>query len=145
MTPRRFFYPRVVIEFYNTMTSRREPHHTALHFSINSWPRLLKASDIAATFNLSVVLANSAEYRQWHHPYPRGWSIFIPGTLPLDQLCSVGSYCRICFLLVTFCDLIFSRFSIPFRGEEPSWRPYFASRRATVQFNGAYYDFLVPF
>ena len=71
MTPRRFFYPRVVIEFYNTMTSRREPHPTALHFSINSWPRLLKASDIAATFNLSVVLANSAEYRQWPHPYPR--------------------------------------------------------------------------
>ena len=71
MTPRRLFYPRVVIEFYHTMTSRCEPHPTALHFSINGRPGLLKASNIAATFNFQVVLANSAEYRQWTHPYPR--------------------------------------------------------------------------
>ena len=71
MTPRRFFYPRVVIEFYHTMTSRREPHPTALHFSIDGRPGILKASDIATTFNLSVVLANSAESRQWPHPYPK--------------------------------------------------------------------------
>ena len=64
MTPHRFVYPRVVIEFYHTMTSRHEPHPTALHFSIDGWLGILKASDIAATFNLSVVLANSTEYRQ---------------------------------------------------------------------------------
>ena len=70
MTPRRLFYPRVVIEFYHTMTSRREPHPTALHFSIDGRPGILRVSDIAATFNLPVVLANSAKYRQWPHPYP---------------------------------------------------------------------------
>ena len=70
LTPRRFFYPRVVIEFYHTMTSRREPRPTGLHFSIDGRPGILRASDIAATFNLPVVLANSAEYRQWSHPYP---------------------------------------------------------------------------
>ena len=71
MTPRQFFYPRVVIEFYHTMKSKREPHPTALHFSIDGRPGILKALDITATFNFSVVLANSAEYRQWPHPYPR--------------------------------------------------------------------------
>ena len=71
MTPRRFFYPQVVIEFYHTMTSRRKPHPTALHLSINGRPGILRASDIAATFNLPVVLANSTEYRQCPHPYPR--------------------------------------------------------------------------
>ena len=71
MTPCRFFYPRVVIEFYHTMTSRCEPHPIALHFSIDDRHRILRASDIAATFNLLVVLANSVEYRQWPHPYPR--------------------------------------------------------------------------
>ena len=71
MTPRRFFYPRVVIEFNHMMTSKREPHPTALHFSIDGRSGILKASDIAATFNLPVVLGNSAEYRQWPHPYPR--------------------------------------------------------------------------
>ena len=71
MTPLQFFYPLVVIEFYHTMTSRREPHPTALHFSIDGRPRILKALDIATTFNLQVVLANLASYRQWPHPLPR--------------------------------------------------------------------------
>ena len=71
MTPRRFFYPQVVIEFYHMMTSRREPHPTALHFSIDGWLGILRASDIGATFNLTVVLDNSVEYRQWPHPYLR--------------------------------------------------------------------------
>ena len=71
MTPRRFFYPRVVIEFYHTMTSRCESNLNALHFSIDDQPGILRASDIAATFNLSVVLANSAAYRQWPHPSTR--------------------------------------------------------------------------
>ena len=34
MTPRWFFYPREVIEFYNTMTSRREPNPTTIYFTI---------------------------------------------------------------------------------------------------------------
>ena len=68
MTPRQFFYPRVVIEFFHTMTSRREPNQTALHFSINGRPGILRASDITTTFNLPVVLTNSAAYRQWPHP-----------------------------------------------------------------------------
>ena len=66
MTPRRFFYPRMVIEFYHTMTSRRESNLTALHFSIDGRPGILKASDIVATFNLLV-----AAYRQWPYPYLR--------------------------------------------------------------------------
>ena len=71
MTLRQFFYPWVVIKFYHTMTSRREPNPTAIHFSIDGRPRILRASDITATFNLPVVLANSAAYRQWPHPSPR--------------------------------------------------------------------------
>ena len=71
MTPRWFFYPRVVINFYHTMTSRREPNPKTIHFSIDGRLRILRASDIVATFNLPVVLANSANYRQWPHPLPR--------------------------------------------------------------------------
>ena len=63
MTPRQFYYPWVVIEFYHTMTSRREPNPIAIHFSIDGRPGILQATDIAATFNLSVVLANSADYK----------------------------------------------------------------------------------
>ena len=53
------------------MTSRRQPNPTAIHFAIDGRPGILRAIDIAATFNLPVVLANSADYRQWPHPSTR--------------------------------------------------------------------------
>ena len=71
MTPCRFSYPRVVIEFYHTMTSRRVPHSTAIHFFIDGREGTLRAIDIAATFNFPIFLANSADYRLWPHPSPQ--------------------------------------------------------------------------
>ena len=71
MIPRRFYYPRVVIEFYHKMTSKREPNPTSIHFSIDGRPGILRAMDIVATFHLSVVLANLADYRHWPHPSTR--------------------------------------------------------------------------
>ena len=53
------------------MTSRRESNPTDLHFSIEGRPGILRASDVAATFNLPVVLANSTAYRQWPYPSPK--------------------------------------------------------------------------
>ena len=53
------------------MTSRRDHNPTTLHFSIDGREGILRASDIPATFNLHVALANSADYRQWPHPSPR--------------------------------------------------------------------------
>ena len=71
MTPHRFFYPRVVIEFYHNMTSRRVPYPTAIHFCIDGREGTLRVADITATFNFPIVLANSADYRLWLHPSPR--------------------------------------------------------------------------
>ena len=71
MVPRQYYYPQVVTEFYHTMTSRREANPTALHFSIDDKPGILRASDITAALHLPVVLANAAGYRQWPHPLTR--------------------------------------------------------------------------
>ena len=71
MVPRHFYYPRVVIEFYYTMTSRQEANPTTLHFSIDARPGILRASDITVALHLQVVLANAAGYRQWPHPSTR--------------------------------------------------------------------------
>ena len=71
MVSRQFYYPRVVTEFYHTMTSRREANLTTLHFSIDGRPGILRASDIIAALHLPVVLANAAGYRQWPHPSTR--------------------------------------------------------------------------
>ena len=86
MTPRRFFYPQVVIEFYHTMTSRRESNPTALHFSIDGRLGILRASDIAATFNLPVVLANSIAYRQWPHPLTREMVRLLSGDTNVETI-----------------------------------------------------------
>ena len=71
MVLRQHYYPWVVIEFYHMMTSRREANPTALHFSIDGRPGILRAFDITASLHLPVVLANAACYRQWLHPSTR--------------------------------------------------------------------------
>ena len=71
MTPRQFYYPRVVLEFYHTMTSRGVPSPLVLRFSIDGHPGVLRAADITAASGLPVVLANSAGYRQWPQPSQR--------------------------------------------------------------------------
>ena len=68
---RRYYYPRVVIEFYHMMTSRREANQMTLHFSIDGRPGILRASNITAALHLPVVLTKAADYRQWPHPSTR--------------------------------------------------------------------------
>ena len=71
MTPRQFFYPQVVLEFYHTMTSRGVPSPLELQFSIDGHLGVLRAMDITSALGLPVVLANSAGYRQWPQPSQR--------------------------------------------------------------------------
>ena len=128
MTPRRFFYPRVVIEFYHMMTSRREPHPTTFHFSIDSRPGILRASDIAATFNFPVVLANSAKYRQWPHPYPREMVRLLSRDITAG---SVLFRRQLPPHMLLINHILWSNlFPLHHTVQRTSWRPYFASRRA---------------
>ena len=68
MTPRQFFYPRVVIEFFHTMTSRRVPRPTVIHFSIDGREGTLQADDITTAFHFPALPANMANYWLWPHP-----------------------------------------------------------------------------
>ena len=71
MTPRQFFYPLVVLEFYHTMTSRGAPSQMEIRFSIDGRPGVLRVADIIATLGLPVVLENSINYRRWPQPSQR--------------------------------------------------------------------------
>ena len=62
MTPRQFFYPRVFLELYHTMTSQGVSNQMQLQFNIDGCPGILRASDITTTLGLQVVLANSVDY-----------------------------------------------------------------------------------
>ena len=71
MTPRQFYYPRVVLEFYHTMISRGVSSSLELRFSIDGRPGVLRAVNITAALGLPVKLANSGGYRDWPLPSQR--------------------------------------------------------------------------
>ena len=71
MTPRQFFYSRVMLQFYHTITSRGVPSPPEIRFSIDGRPGVLRATDITAALCLPVVLANSTGYKQWPQPSQR--------------------------------------------------------------------------
>ena len=68
MTPQQFYYPRVVLQFYHSMTSRGAPSLLELRFTIDDRPGVLRAADISATFGLPPEQANSGGYRDWPQP-----------------------------------------------------------------------------
>ena len=71
MTPRQFYYPRVVLQFYHSMTSRGVPSPLELRFTIDDRPGVLRAADISAALGLQTVQANSRGYRDWPQPTQR--------------------------------------------------------------------------
>ena len=63
MTSRQFYYPRVVLQFYHSMTSRGVPSPLKLRFTIDYRQGVLRASDISAALGLPAEQANSGGYR----------------------------------------------------------------------------------
>ena len=71
MTPRQFYYPRLVLQFYHSMTSRGAPSPLELRFTIEDRPGVVRAADISAALGLQAVQANSGGYRDWPQPTQR--------------------------------------------------------------------------
>ena len=70
MTSCRLFYPRVVIEFYHTMKSRRVLQPTVIHFYIDG-RKGASSRRYCTAFHFPTILANSADNGLWPHPLPR--------------------------------------------------------------------------
>ena len=68
MTPRQHYYPRVVLQFYHSMTSRGAAGPLELQFSIDDRPGVLGAADISAALGLRIPPPNAEGYRAWAHP-----------------------------------------------------------------------------
>ena len=71
MTPRQYYYPRVVLQFYHSMTSQGAAGPLELQFSIDDRPGVLRAADISAALGLRIPPANAEGYRAWAHPPQR--------------------------------------------------------------------------
>ena len=63
MTPRQYYYPRVVLQFYHSMTSRGSDSPRELQFSIDDRRGVLRAADILAALDLRIPPANAEGYR----------------------------------------------------------------------------------
>ena len=68
MTPRQYYYPRVALQFYHSMTSRGSDGPRELQFSIDDRRGVLRAGDISAALGLRIPPANVEGYRDWAHP-----------------------------------------------------------------------------
>ena len=68
MTPRQYYYPRVVLQFYHSMTSRGADGPRELQFSIDDRRGVLRAADISAALGLRILPANAEGYRDWAYP-----------------------------------------------------------------------------
>ena len=68
MTPRQYYYSRVVLQFYHSMTSRGAPSPLELRFSIDDRLGVLRAADISAALGQQTVQANAGGYRDWPQP-----------------------------------------------------------------------------
>ena len=110
MTPCRFFYPCVVIEFYNTMTSRLDSNPKGLHFSIDGHEGILRTTNIAATFNLLVPIQQSTG--SGPIPHPGKWYASFLDTHQLGPFDLDDSFHQGCSLMTIYCDQTYFRSNI---------------------------------
>ena len=68
MTPRDFFYPRVALDFYQSMTTRCVQDPIVIHLTINGRHGILGARHIAEALRIPYEPVRPADYKEWAHP-----------------------------------------------------------------------------
>ena len=129
MTPRQHYYPRVVLQFYQSMTSRGGDSPRELQFSIDDRREVLRAADISAALacvyrrpmQRVIEIGPTGLIERWFEHWPE--------TPLLDQYFTGGSSRLRCCLSTIYSGRAYSRCSIMCSGGEPSWRLFTGSRR----------------
>ena len=65
MTPPQLFYPRVALDFYQSMTTRGVPIPASLLFTIDGRQGILGARQIAEASHIPYAPADPAAFRRW--------------------------------------------------------------------------------
>ena len=65
MTPRKFFYPRVALDFYQSMTTHGIPSPTLIHFTIDGRHGILEVRDIAEALQIPFEPVDPSAFCQW--------------------------------------------------------------------------------
>ena len=67
MTLMDFFYPRVALDFYQSMTTHRIRDPTVIHFTIDGRHGILGARHIVEVLYIPYEPVSPADYREWTH------------------------------------------------------------------------------
>ncbi|RVW97587.1 hypothetical protein CK203_046524 [Vitis vinifera] len=70
LTPRDFFYPRVAMDFYQSMTTHHVRDPTVIHFTIDGRSWYSGARHIAEALRIPYEPARPEDYRVWTNPSP---------------------------------------------------------------------------
>ncbi|RVW66841.1 hypothetical protein CK203_065800 [Vitis vinifera] len=70
LTPRDFFYPRVAMDFYQSMTTHHVRDPTVIHFTIDGRHGILGARHIAEALRIPYEPARPEDYQVWTNPSP---------------------------------------------------------------------------
>ncbi|RVW20097.1 hypothetical protein CK203_113216 [Vitis vinifera] len=65
LTPRQFYYPRVVLEFYQSMTTRGVRNPTLIYFTIDGHQGIIGAHRIAEALCIPYEPVTRADFREW--------------------------------------------------------------------------------
>ena len=62
MTPYEFFYPRVALDFYQSMTTRGVPSPTTIHFTIDGRHGILQSRHIAEALQIPFEIVDPSAF-----------------------------------------------------------------------------------
>ncbi|RVW21465.1 hypothetical protein CK203_115003 [Vitis vinifera] len=78
MTLKEFFYPKVAMDFYPSMTIQGAQSPTTIHFSIDGCQGILEARHIAEALHIPYKPVDPAHFREW--------SLYLNGTWSASYL-----------------------------------------------------------
>ena len=67
MTLKDFFYPKVALDFYQSMTTRRVRNPNVNHFTIDGRHGILGARHIAGALHIPYEPISPANFKEWSH------------------------------------------------------------------------------
>ena len=124
LTPRQFYYPRVVIDFYQSMTTRGLRNPTLIQFTIDGRQGIIGARHIAEALCIPYEPATQADFREWSSFSSRDMVRILSRGISTASVLTRKELPSGMLLIDVLLRANLSPFSTKFRGEELYLRPY---------------------
>ena len=118
LTPRDFFYPKVAMDFYQSMTTKQVRDPTLIHFTIDGRHGILGVRHIAKALHIPYEPSHFEDYRVWTSPSQLEMVHILSRRASTNLHLLRGNFLRECFSLMHFCVTTYIHYSIGLRGKE---------------------------